>query len=378
MVTTDELWYTTAKGKSMNISEIAKLAGVSSAAVSRYFNNGYISEEKKEAIRKVVEQTGYRPSVQAQTLRTKKTKMIGVIVPKVASTSIGKIVEGILSVLNESGYQMLLAVTQNNPKKELEYLAAFNDKQVDGVIFAATILTAEHKRALKKLSVPVILVGQQYPGHCCIYHDDYHATRDLTGAVVAMGRRNPGYIGAIIQDKAVGTERFRGYEDAVSEAGIPDCAQQMVIAAFISDSGYEKMGELLEKYPDLDAVICATDTMAAGAIRYLKEHGKRVPEDILVAGHGDSEITRVMIPPIPTVHFFYEKSGEMAVEMLIEMMGQGETAVRPCPCCRRYAGAGPDGGRPHGRASAVPWTRSSAASPEPRTRRGRGPRCGVP
>lgn len=123
--------------------------------------------------------------------------MIGVIVPKVASTSIGKIVEGILSVLNESGYQMLLAVTQNNPKKELEYLAAFNDKQVDGVIFAATILTAEHKRALKKLSVPVILVGQQYPGHCCIYHDDYHATRDLTGAVVAMGRRNPGYIGAI-------------------------------------------------------------------------------------------------------------------------------------------------------------------------------------
>ena len=127
MVTTDELWYTTAKGKSMNISEIAKLAGVSSAAVSRYFNNGYISEEKKEAIRKVVEQTGYRPSVQAQTLRTKKTKMIGVIVPKVASTSIGKIVEGILSVLNESGYQMLLAVTQNNPKKELEY-----DKELRG------------------------------------------------------------------------------------------------------------------------------------------------------------------------------------------------------------------------------------------------------
>ena len=69
----------------MNISEIAKLAGVSSAAVSRYFNNGYISEEKKEAIRKVVEQTGYRPSIQAQTLRTKKTKMIGVIVARLTA-----------------------------------------------------------------------------------------------------------------------------------------------------------------------------------------------------------------------------------------------------------------------------------------------------
>lgn len=104
----------------MNIGEIAKLAGVSSAAVSRYFNHGYISEEKKEAIRKVVEETGYRPSLQAQTLRTKKTRMIGVIVPKIASASIGKVVEGILSVLNNSEYQTLMAVTQNNPEKELE------------------------------------------------------------------------------------------------------------------------------------------------------------------------------------------------------------------------------------------------------------------
>ena len=95
----------------MNIKEIARRAGVSSAAVSRYFNNGYISGEKQEAIRKVVEETGYRPSIQAQTLRTRRTRMIGVIVPKVASASIGRIVEGILSVLNESEYQMLLAVT---------------------------------------------------------------------------------------------------------------------------------------------------------------------------------------------------------------------------------------------------------------------------
>ncbi len=100
----------------MNIAEIAKLAGVSNAAVSRYFNNGYISDEKRRAIQKVVEETGYRPSVQAQMLRTKKTRMIGVIVPRIASASIGKEVEGVLSVLNKSEYQLLLAVTQNNPQ----------------------------------------------------------------------------------------------------------------------------------------------------------------------------------------------------------------------------------------------------------------------
>ena len=105
----------------MNIAEIAKMAGVSSAAVSRYFNHGYISEQKRESIRKVVEKTGYRPSIQAQTLRTKKTNMIGVIVPKIASGSIGKVVEGILSELNRKGYQMLLAVAQNDPEMELKY-----------------------------------------------------------------------------------------------------------------------------------------------------------------------------------------------------------------------------------------------------------------
>ena len=105
----------------------------------------------------------------------------------------------------------------------------------------------------------------------------------------------------------------------------PECVK---CGDFTVESGHRMTAELFQENPNLDTVICATDTMAAGAVRYLREHGKKVPEDILVAGHGDSEIARVITPPIPTVHFSYEKSGEMAVEMLIEMMGQGETAVR--------------------------------------------------
>ena len=189
----------------MNIGSIAEMAGVSRAAVSRYFNNGYISEKKREAIRQVVEETGYRPSVQAQTLRTKRTKMIGVIVPKIASASIGRIVEGILSMINENGYQMLLAVTQNDPKKELEYLDAFSEKQVDGVILLGTVFQAEHKKILRNLSVPVVIVGQQVPGYNCVFHDDYHAFYDLTRLFFERGRKKLGYIGAIRQDVAVGT-----------------------------------------------------------------------------------------------------------------------------------------------------------------------------
>ncbi len=312
----------------MNISEIAKLAGVSSAAVSRYFNQGYISEEKREAIRKVVEETGYRPSVQAQTLRTKKTKMVGVIVPKVASASIGRVVEGILSVLNENGYQMLLAVTQNDPKKELEYLVTFSEKQVDGVILVATVLTAEHRRILKEFMVPVVIVGQRLSGACCIYHDDYHASYELTRFLLERGRKQLGYIGAILQDKAVGAERYRGFQEAVCSAGLERLAENFVIASFTVASGYEKAGELMQKCGELDGIVCATDSMAAGAMQYLREHGVLVPKQVWVVGQGDSEMARVTAPPLVTVHYSYEKSGEMAVQMLLEMLNRGETDLK--------------------------------------------------
>lgn len=312
----------------MNIVDIAKMAGVSSAAVSRYFNNGHLSEKKQEAIRKVVEETGYRPSVQAQTLRTKKTKIVGVVVPKVASASIGRVVEGILSVLNESAYQMLLAVTQNNPKKEVEYLAAFQERQVDGVILVATVFTAAHKRVLKELPVPVVIVGQYLSGYCCVFHDDYHASYDLTKLFLEKGRRKLGYLSAIHKDKAVGAERYKGFCDAVRDSGLAELRENTVTAAFTVASGYEKTGELLKKYDSLDGIICATDTMAAGAMQYLQEHHINVPDTILVAGQGDSDMARVTAPPIITVHYSYEKSGVLAVQMLLELLQYDESITK--------------------------------------------------
>ena len=99
----------------MTIKEIAKLAGVSSAAVSRYLNGGYVSDEKKEQIRKVIEETGYQPSAQARMLRTKKACLVGVVVPKINSESISRITAGVEQVLSERNYQMLLAGRRNYP-----------------------------------------------------------------------------------------------------------------------------------------------------------------------------------------------------------------------------------------------------------------------
>ena len=145
----------------MTIKEIAQLAGVSSAAVSRYLNGGYVSEEKKEQIRKVIEETGYQPSAQARMLRTKKASLVGVVVPKINSESISRITAGIESVLAERGYQMLLAGTDNTPAKEVEYLRLFENYPVDGIILVGTMFTAGHRKFLKETKVPVVVIGQR-------------------------------------------------------------------------------------------------------------------------------------------------------------------------------------------------------------------------
>lgn len=312
----------------MTIADIARLAGVSNAAVSRYFNNGYISEEKKEAIRKVIEETGYQPSLQAQTLRTGKTKTIGVIAPKMSSASLGSVIEGVLSVLNENGYQMLLSVTQNDYEKELEYLRAFDDKRVDGVILLATVFTPEHKKVLRNMNVPVIILGQKFDGHYCVFHDDYHGMHELTKLILEKGRKRIGYIGVTMQDKATGVERKRGFLAAMEEAGLEVNEEHCLIAKFSVQSGYEKAREMLIRFPDMDGLVCATDEIAIGAMQYLLGKDISVPEDIYIAGQGDSLLARVAGHFISTVHYSYEKSGEVGANMLMEILATGETAFK--------------------------------------------------
>ena len=173
----------------MNINEIAKLAGVSRATVSRYLNNGYVSEEKKKNISRVIEETGYQPSSQAQRLRTKKTKLVGVILPKIDSNTISREVAGISDILTKKGYQLILANTNNSVEEELKYLSLFRDNQVDGVIFIATILTKQHREMMKGFKVPIVLLGQQLDGYPCIFQDDYKAAVNLTEQMVKTGKK---------------------------------------------------------------------------------------------------------------------------------------------------------------------------------------------
>ena len=312
----------------MNISEIAKLAGVSSAAVSRYLNQGYLSEEKAEKISKVIEQTGYVPSAQAQTLRTRKTKLIGVIVPKISSEAVSRMVDGITGIAEESGYQILLANTDNSLERELQYLGVFQSKQVDGVIFIATIFTEEHKRMLSEMRVPVVLLGQYLDGYDCVCHDDYAGAKDIVRCFLKQGKQKIAFIGVDKRDIAAGQNRQWGYEDALKEGGLPVDPALITTGAFDMENGRLHAAELVLKNPGLDGIVCATDSIAVGAMTYLQEQGIAIPNRIAVAGVGDTRMSRVVTPRLTTVHLHYKTGGREAAKRLIEKMQGGSAEVR--------------------------------------------------
>lgn len=307
----------------MTIAEIAQRAGVSKACVSRYLNHGYVSEEKKARIREVIEETGYTPSRNAQILRTGKTGIIGVILPKINSESIGRVAAGISEVLSGRGYRMLLANTQNDIEQELAYLELFKNDQVDGVVFSATLLTPDHRDLIASMNIPVVAVGQKVDYLSCVYHNDRTAARELTQVLLASGRSRPGCLCVTRKDHAVGAERRTGFLEACAAQGISVPESRMATCTFSIESGCDAARALFTQSPDIDALFCATDTIAIGAMQYLKGSGRRIPEDVEIVGVGHSRMTEIVSPRLTTSHLFYKTSGMEAASILCQILESG-------------------------------------------------------
>ncbi len=312
----------------MNISEFARIAGVSKSAVSRYFNKGYLSEEKREQIEKAIEKTGYSPSVSAQNIRTRVTKLVGVILPKLSSESCSRVTEGISQVLKEEGYELLLVNTANDCRKEIEYLDLFRQNRVDGVILLATVFTDLHKSVLNKMRIPVVIVGQSYKGFSCVCHDDTGAAYALTKLMLDRGAKNPAYIGVTHEDKAAGLARYNGFIKALDKEGIALSEKYSATADFTIDSGYEQAKRILSKKQRPDCLFCATDSIAAGAMLYCAERGIKVPSELMIASVGDSKIGRITAVPITSAHLHYKTSGIEAARMLLSAIIRHDSVPR--------------------------------------------------
>ena len=288
----------------MTISEIAKLAGVSSAAVSRYLNDGSLSQEKRQRIERVIRETKYRPSEYARTMRTKKSNRIGVLVPQIDSESVPKILSGISERMDQKNYHVLLMNSNLSLEKEIGILETFEQSQVDGLIFVASVLTKRHEKALEHMGVPVVILGQKSEKYPCIYHDDEGAACAMMEELLKSGCRRPAYIGVDRRDKAAGENRYRGACHALEKSGLHMDEVPYRVAAFSAQGGYQAMTEML----------------ADGKLSCLSERGITVPGEMKVAGMGHGAIADLLCPRLTTVHYHYHTSGREAADLLLDLM----------------------------------------------------------
>ncbi|EPF2928283.1 LacI family DNA-binding transcriptional regulator [Vibrio navarrensis] len=309
-----------------SLHDVAKMAGVSKSTVSRVINDEYgVKESTKIKVLQAVAECGYVVNQVAKDLKSQKTNLIGVIVPRVSSHATAQGVDGLTAIFEQAGKHVLLANTHQVHEKELEYIQIFNQKRVEGIVFYATHLDAPLVKAIQQSAVPVVLVGQDGSMHNIpsVVHDDMRVGFEAGNRLVQAGCSQIGFIGVQRDDIAVDVLRSQGLEQSLA------FHQQVLLfhvrGDFSIESGYRLAKEQLKAHPKLDGLFCATDRLAVGAVKALQEEGVRVGEQIKVLGVGNDELAYVSTPSLSTFNYAFDKAGENAAKMLLERIaGRGQ------------------------------------------------------
>ncbi|MFC3884079.1 LacI family DNA-binding transcriptional regulator [Bacillus songklensis] len=314
----------------ITIKEIAKMANVSSTTVSRVLNNsGYVSDPVRQRILNVIKETGYVPSEHAKSLRTKKTKVIGVVLPRMGTETSSRLINGMSEELAKHEYQILLANTNLEREKEIVYLRLLKSRQVDGIVLLATNINEELLSEIKQLNIPFVAVGQDIPGVSTVVNDDYHAAKEIIKLFVEKGHSKIAFIGVDESDRSVGYLRKQGYLDAMEDYKLPVEKEWVQKGIFNIESGYEAMKRIMEKsFIAPTAVFAVTDRLAVGAMRYLKENGYSIPQEMALVGIGASELSMYVTPSLTTIDFLYERAGKEVASLILQQISGKDTGQK--------------------------------------------------
>nr|WP_321023521.1 LacI family DNA-binding transcriptional regulator [Clostridium neonatale] len=305
----------------VTIQDIANMVNVSKSSVSRYLNNGYVSEEKAEKIREAIEKTGFETNFFAKRLKTKQSKLIGIILPRIDSVTVGKLLTGINKKLESEGYQGIILISELSVEKELSHINSLYQQGVDGIIVNSIAITKEHIKLVNRLNIPVIFTGQKNSLVDCIKINDYEAGKIMGNFFKEKNHKRVVFIGVSEEDEAVGIDRKNGFISAFKD-GNENSRVDFIEADFSFMKGYEKSKEALDFNPT--AIICATDNICLGVLRYLHENKIGVPEEVSVAGFGGYDVGSVSYPTLTTIAFNYEAIGNQAAQGILDLINDKE------------------------------------------------------
>ena len=303
--------------RKVTIQDIANMVNVSNSSVSRYLNNGYVSEENAKKIKEAIEKTGFETNFFAKRLKTKRSKLIGIILPRINSATAGHLLMGITQKLEENNYQGIILVSNLSIEKEIANISSLAQQGVDGIIVNSIAITEEHIRLINRLNIPTIFTGQKSDFTNYIKIDDYEAGKMMGNYFKNNNHKKVVFAGVDEKDIAVGIERKKGFIDAFTQDN-KNSRVDFVKTNFSFENAYKKAEEILKYNPT--GIVCATDNICLGILRYLHENNIKVPEEISIAGFGGYDVGSVSYPTLTTVEFNYELIGEKTAEGILELI----------------------------------------------------------
>ena len=312
--------------KKLTIVDIAKMAGVGTTTVSRYFNGGNLKNETRERIKEIVDKYNYTPNTFAKALKSTDSKIIGVIVPCLHSYISGNTLKYLDKELKINNYETLIMNANFDENKQLEYIKKLARMNVDGIILLPTTMSKAYESTIKSIDVPVVMLGQEGEYTYSVEYNDFNAARDLTNYVLASGHKKIAYLGVGEDDIAVGYYRKLGVLRALEKYNLEP--ENILITNFGMEEGYEIVKENIKKLKGDSCLICATDNLAYGAIKALEEEGLNVGEDYSVAAFGDYTSSALLKSPLTTIKFDLKDAAKQTVEMLLNVIKKEETAMK--------------------------------------------------
>jgi DNA-binding LacI/PurR family transcriptional regulator len=322
------------KRKATTLEEVAAVAGVSRATVSRVVNNTpTVDPALRDVVMRAVRQTGYVPNRAARSLVTRRTDSIGLVASEVerrvfTDPFFGTMVRGVMDVVRKRGVQLVLLLAEDEPARR-QLLGYLHAGHLDGVIMISTHVGDSLPRVLTEEGLPAVLSARPTENIPISYVDTDSrggAAMAVDHLVAACGRRVVATVSGPL-DMPAGQDRLAGYHDSLRRHHLPVRRKLVEEGNFDRESGERAMAALLDRRPDIDGVFVASDLMAQGALAALRRAGRRVPDDVAVVGFDDSEVALDTDPPLTTIRQPLEDMARMMATILLDRIADPDLPV---------------------------------------------------
>ncbi len=308
------------------LKQLAKELNLSISTVSKALKNSYEINEKTIArVKALAKKRHYRPNRMALSLKNSQTKTIGVIIPNILNYFFSKVLLGIEDEANKNDYQIIICLSNNKYKKELQSLELLSDGSVDGFILSIARETqskkhSSHFKDIIQQGYPIVMFDRVTNKIKCdkVIIDDFEATFNATNYLIKQGRKKIALISSLT-DLNIGKQRANGYKKALENN--TSYKNKKLIVNIHSKAEYETaISSLFEKNKNIDGILTTDNVSATTALKVAHQKGYSVPKDIAIIGFADDKISRLSYPSLTTIDQNAFDIGKKSVETLIERL----------------------------------------------------------